>query len=99
MVNPPDAQRCDCGHSFADGTIGPALERKVSEGERRDRVRARKLGRVFAGSGLALIVHGVWITAGQDYEFRRSDLPAMIVVAALALCLVVAGGVLMFRRR
>jgi hypothetical protein len=89
LINPATAQRCDCGLSFVDGSLGPALERKLSEGERRDRGRARALGSFLVVGGAALVARLAQVRLRDGYD--ASDLPVVVMIVAISLCMVVAG--------
>jgi hypothetical protein len=60
LVNPATAERCDCGRSFIDGTLGLKLEDRLSAGRDAHAVGERPTGlTVLAVANFALGVLGV----------------------------------------
>src|SRR5437764_15106493 len=60
LVKPASAVNCDCGLSFADGTMGEPLNPEPGDpADNRDRRNNRKVAWVIFGSGLALMLFGV----------------------------------------
>jgi hypothetical protein len=95
-VNPGSALRCDCGYSFADGTMGAPLVMKVSEAELRERTKLRAAAPIVSICGLVMLARMIQVVIRDGYH--RSDAAVMILMSALAVLLVAAGIALRVRR-
>jgi hypothetical protein len=96
LVNPGVAQRCDCGYSFVDGTMGAPLELKTSEANRRDAARLRRAGPALVTVGLALLGRLFWVL--RRSEINSGDWTVVALVSLLAAMSVTTGLVLWFRK-
>lgn len=89
LVSPATAEICDCGRSFADGTIGAKLSDRLAKPL--IRVKASPAGWVLLGLGAAVIALGLYLnTRYEPNLFDRDDQPPITGTVLLVIGTVVA---------
>ena len=93
LVNPASAERCDCGRSFVDGSMGKPLVLPESYEARVENARVRSVAYVVPLVGLAMVGMAV-----RGLVEGYTDFAPMTIVGVLGLVVIVAGFLLMRRR-
>ena len=82
LVNPAKAERCDCGRSFADGSMGAPLARKESAEDAAYRKKKPML--IVALVGISLVMVGMGLA-----KARIESLATGLVIAGLLVIRIV----------
>lgn len=89
LVNPAAATRCDCGRSFVDGSMGPALE-LPDQGERLS--GTKKVFVVLALVGVVFLMFGVFAVSAPWRGGIREVGDVFLVIGGVLLSLAVRVG-------
>lgn len=89
LINPGSAQRCDCGYSFADGSMGPPLRPKPSEDDVETRRRLRIIAPMLISIGVGLLAVMARVVIRDGYH--ASDAAAFLVLGGFGVVLIGVG--------
>src|SRR5262245_46201413 len=90
LVNPPDAQRCDCGYDFASRTV----EKSYLGAEEIETLRAPKVVEILVCILVPLV--GIFLGLRARQKGRHEAGKAMLLISAAMMLLAVLLRVLLF---
>src|SRR5262245_8510174 len=67
LVNPPEAQRCDCGYDFSSGTVQQSYDRSFVDRKR----RPRRIGYVIGIAGFSIMTLRAFVSTLDPVPDRR----------------------------